>query len=47
LHWKAFCTGRFLVFPVEAERPKEAPAGTLEKQTGKQKLVMKSGKWLL
>jgi phenylalanine-4-hydroxylase len=34
-------------FPVAAERPEEAPAGTLEKQTGEQKLVMKSGKWLL
>ena len=30
-----------------AERPEEAPAGTLEKQTDEQKLAMKSGKWLL
>lgn len=35
-----------MVFLVAAERPKEAPAGTLEKQTAMQKLVMKSGKWL-
>jgi phenylalanine-4-hydroxylase len=35
-----------LVFLVAAERPKEAPAGTLEKQTALQKLAMKSGKWL-
>jgi len=33
-----------LVFPVAAERPKQAPAGTLEKQMGEQKLAMKSGK---
>jgi len=33
-----------LVFLVAAERPKEAPAGTIEKQTGLQKLVIKSGK---
>ena len=33
-----------LVFLVAAERLKEAPAGTLEKQTGLQKLAMKSGK---
>ena len=32
-----------LVFLVAAERPKEAPAGTLEKRTGLQKLAMKSG----
>jgi len=36
-----------LVFLVAAERPKEAPAATLEKQTGLQKLAMKSGKQLL
>jgi phenylalanine-4-hydroxylase len=35
-----------LVFLVAAERPKEAPAGTLEKQMAMQKLAMKSGKWL-
>tara|TARA_R110000868_G_scaffold189777_2_gene433348 strand:+ start:12346 stop:12447 length:102 start_codon:yes stop_codon:yes gene_type:complete len=33
-----------LVFPVATERPKEAPAGTLKKQTAEQKLAMKSGK---
>jgi hypothetical protein len=33
-----------LVFLVAAERPKEAPAKTLEKLTGLQKLAMKSGK---
>jgi phenylalanine-4-hydroxylase len=33
-----------LVFLVAAERPKEAPAGTLEKQTAMQKLAVKSGK---
>ncbi|MES2853387.1 MAG: hypothetical protein V4698_10780, partial [Bacteroidota bacterium] len=33
-----------LVFLVAAERPKEAPAGTVEKLTGLQKLAMKSGK---
>jgi phenylalanine-4-hydroxylase len=36
-----------MFFPVVVERPEEAPAGTLEKQTGEQKLAMKSGKWLL
>jgi phenylalanine-4-hydroxylase len=35
-----------LVFLVAAERPKEAPAVTLEKQMAMQKLAMKSGKWL-
>jgi phenylalanine-4-hydroxylase len=35
-----------LVFLVTEERPQEAPAGTLEKQTALQKLAMKSGKWL-
>ena len=30
-----------------AERPQEAPATTLGKQTAEQKLAMKSGKWLL
>jgi phenylalanine-4-hydroxylase len=43
------CNGKLfvkavLVFLVAAERPEEAPAGTLEKQTGLQKLAMKSGK---
>jgi len=33
-----------LVFLVAAERPKEAHAGTVEKQTDLQKLAMKSGK---
>ncbi|WP_158634649.1 hypothetical protein [Flavobacterium glaciei] len=36
-----------LVFLVAAERPEEAPDGTLEKQTGLQKLAMKNGKSLL
>ncbi|SDW82538.1 phenylalanine-4-hydroxylase [Flavobacterium degerlachei] len=35
-----------MVFLVTEERPQEAPAGTLEKQTALQKLAMKSGKWL-
>jgi hypothetical protein len=43
------CNGKLfvkaiLVFLVAAERPEEAPAGALEKQTGLQKLAMKSGK---
>jgi hypothetical protein len=33
-----------LVFLVAAERPKEAPAVTLEKQRGSKKLAMKNGK---
>jgi hypothetical protein len=41
--WKAFC-GNSFGFLVAAERPKEAPAGTLEKQRVSKKLAMKSGK---
>lgn len=36
-----------MIFLVAAERPTEAPAETVEKQTDVQKLAMKSGKWLL
>ncbi|MFV8334492.1 hypothetical protein ACNQF7_00235 [Flavobacterium sp. RSP29] len=46
LQWKAFAKA-VLVFLDAAERPKEAPVGTLEKQTDLQKLAMKSGKSLL
>ncbi|OCB78095.1 hypothetical protein LPBF_03885 [Flavobacterium crassostreae] len=44
---ESFLRRPFFVFLGAAERPQEAPDGTLEKQTGKQKLGMKSGKWLL